>query len=1317
MEAKRLIVVLGMHRSGTSAVTRGLQVMGVELGDRLIPPIEGNNSKGFWEDPDLNTLDVEMLAALDSDWFHLTPIEAKDVEALRNQGYFLRAVELLRQKVGSVAVFGFKDPRVAKLLPFWKEVFNYCNVNVNYVLAIRHPLSVVKSLAKRDGIAEGQSYLLWLGHVITALIGSTGDKRVLVDYDRLMQSPDAELMRISKCIDLEIDPAKLQSYKTEFLDQGLRHTVFEPDDLLLDNACPPIVREVYDALLDVASDKVTFDDQALQNKQSRWSDEFDRLKSPLMLVDRLSKQKLIATQAVTERDGQIASMSQAVAERDGQIASLSQAAAERDGQIASMSQAVAERDGQIASLSQAAAERDGQIASLNQAVTERDGQIAALHNSTSWRMMRPLRAVVHQLKRVRRVAELAMPAIKRGGGLKNTLTKAIQLYWREGLAGIRRGFRIVATSGQVKPTPNSGEFDRNDYAEWIRRYDTLTDETRATLRARIDAFERKPLISVVMPAYNPKPEWLIETIESVRKQIYQNWELCIADDASTNPSIYPILEHYAKEDSRIKVVFREQNGHISEASNSALELATGEWVALLDHDDLLAEHALFWVADAINQHPDARLIYSDEDKIDEASRRFHPYFKCDWNPDLFYSHNLITHLGVYRKDLLNDIGGFRRGLEGAQDYDLALRCIERIKPNQIHHVPRVLYHWRMHAESTAQSADAKPYAMLAGERALNEHFQRKKINANAELIGFAYRVRYALPEKPPLVSLIIPTRNGLELIKQCIESILAKTTYSNYEVLIVDNGSDDPATLEYFDTLKAETRVRVVRDDRPFNYSALNNAAVKLARGEVLGLLNNDLEVISPEWLSEMVSIALQPKLGAVGARLWYPNDTLQHGGVIHGLGGVAGHAHKHLPRGHFGYSMRAQLIQTLSAVTAACLVVKKNVFEEVGGLNEADLQVAFNDVDFCLRVREAGYRNVWTPYAELYHHESATRGYEDTPEKQARFAKEVQYMKQRWGDLLLNDPAYSPNLTLDHEDFSLAWPPRVEILTVPKSARPQQNTQLSRIDKALIMVDRKGLGLEIGPSHNPLAPKKAGFNVRILDHATREELIEKYRGHGVNLDNIEDVDYLWHGEPINELVESGTRFDWIIASHVIEHTTDLVSFLQELSKTLRPNGIISLVIPDKRYCFDYFRPTSTTGEVLQAHSEQRTRHAPGVVFDHYAYAAKLDGNIAWGQNSEGGISLAHTLSEAKLQFETARTSTNYIDVHQWRFTPSSFSLLMRELAQIGLINLTVAHAFDTDGCEFFATLKHGLEAGIDTDQRIELLRRAQAELRAPKMH
>jgi O-antigen biosynthesis protein len=665
-----------------------------------------------------------------------------------------------------------------------------------------------------------------------------------------------------------------------------------------------------------------------------------------------------------------------------------------------------------------------------------DRFIAMLRGLTSWRFAAPLRVLAHQVRRITPHLRSTPRAVRQAGGLWALAGRAIGLYRCEGLGGIKRGLLIFRSLGRK----------RNDYAEWVRRYDRLGDAERMALRAAVAALAKAPLISVVMPVYNPKPKWLIAAIESVRRQIYPHWELCIADDASSDAAIRPILERYAKEDPRIRVVFRERNGHISAASNSALELARGEWVALLDHDDLLAEHALFWVAEAVGRHPEARLIYSDEDKIDAGGWRCDPYFKCDWNIDLFYSHNLITHLGVYQAALLRAIGGFREGFEGAQDYDLALRCLERLGAGAIHHIPRVLYHWRVHSESTAQAATAKPYAMLAGERALNEHLRRRGVAAHAELIGHGYRVRYALPASTPLVSLIIPTRNGMPLIRRCVQSILEKTTYPNYEILIVDNGSDDPATLGYFEAIVSDARVRIVRDDRPFNFSALNNAAVRQAEGVVVGLINDDIEVIMPDWLGEMVSLALQPAIGAVGARLLYPNDTLQHGGIVLGLGGLAAHAHRKAERYGHGYCGRASLLQSFSAVTAACLVIRKAIYEELGGLNEMHLQIAYNDVDFCLRVREAGYRNVWTPYAELYHHESATRGHEDTPEKQARFAREAAYVKARWGPLLLNDPAYSPNLTLDHEDFSLAWPPRVKAMPSQSSSDSQAPREATSI-------------------------------------------------------------------------------------------------------------------------------------------------------------------------------------------------------------------------------------------------------------------------------
>lgn len=567
---------------------------------------------------------------------------------------------------------------------------------------------------------------------------------------------------------------------------------------------------------------------------------------------------------------------------------------------------------------------------------------------------------------------------------------------------------------------------RNNYSEWVKRYDSLDAEKSQSIIKEIQKMSHHPKISIILPVYNPPLELLDQAIQSVRDQLYPNWELCIADDASKSKAVIELLRQHETQDPRIRLILRAENGHISRASNTALSIATGEFVALLDHDDLLPAHALFWVAKAIINHPTAGLIYSDEDKIDRQGKRFSPYFKPDWNQDLFLSHNMIAHLGVYRTTLVRKVNGWRAGFEGAQDYDLALRCVEELKAEDIIHIPRVLYHWRVHKASTSASIDVKSYAIKNGELALNEHLRRRGIAGRAEFVGHGYKVHYFLPETPPLVTLIIPTRNGLQLLRQCVESILQKTNYLNYEILIVDNGSDESETLEYLKELDTHDNINIMKDARPFNYSALNNAAVKVAKGDLIALINNDIEVISPNWLSEMVGLALQPEVGGVGARLLYGDNRLQHGGIVLGIKGVAAHAHKYFPNRHHGYCKRMSLISSFSAVTAACLLIRKKIYNEVGGLNESDLKIAFNDVDFCLKVREAGYRNVWTPFAELYHHESATRGIEDTAEKRARFSQEVQYMQKRWGDKLLTDPAYNPNLTLEAEDFSFAWPPRL---------------------------------------------------------------------------------------------------------------------------------------------------------------------------------------------------------------------------------------------------------------------------------------------------
>ena len=565
------------------------------------------------------------------------------------------------------------------------------------------------------------------------------------------------------------------------------------------------------------------------------------------------------------------------------------------------------------------------------------------------------------------------------------------------------------------------------YEDWIRSYDTLTPADVAEMRRQSESLAHRPLISVIMPVFDTPIDLLRAAIESVRAQVYENWELCIADDCSTNSEVRQILAQFEARDPRIKVVYRAKNGHIAAASNSALELATGEWLALLDHDDLLAPHALYCVADAVSRYPDAQLIYSDEDKIDLSGERSDPYFKCDWNYQLFLGHNLISHLGAYRTETVRLLDGFREGLDGSQDYDLALRVVERISEDQIVHLPYVLYHWRTAPGSTSRGGDEKPYAMEAGERALNEHFERRKIKAKANLIGIGYRVDYELPSHPPLVSIIIPTRNAKNLVQKCITSIQEKTDYKNFEIIVVDNGSDDPDAIEYFSSLADGKRIRIIRDDSPFNYSALNNRAARKAKGTILALVNNDIEVISPDWLTRLVSIAMQPGIGAVGAKLLYPNDTIQHGGVIMGLGGLAWHAHKDFPGSSPGYMARAALTQNFSAVTGACLVVRRDHYWEVGGLNEKDLAVSYNDVDFCLKLTEIGLKNVWTPFAVLYHHESATRGYDTSRKKLMRTNAEKNYMLKIWSEIIERDPAYSPNLTLNQGDFGLAFPPRIE--------------------------------------------------------------------------------------------------------------------------------------------------------------------------------------------------------------------------------------------------------------------------------------------------
>ncbi len=612
------------------------------------------------------------------------------------------------------------------------------------------------------------------------------------------------------------------------------------------------------------------------------------------------------------------------------------------------------------------------------------------------------------------------------GRRRRSINERVRLLARTTVDFLRGGSRRMATRLLSDYRRAMDPSAYSDYSAWQDMYECRDDAWHGAER-HLATLDSLPLVSIIVPTFNTPEPWLRRCIESVQAQVYTAWELCIADDASTDPRVREVLEEYAASDPRVRVTYRSANGHISAASNSAIKSASGEFIALLDHDDELHPMALFEVVLAFQQNPGWEMLFTDEDKIDTSGVRSDPYFKSDWNPDLLLSQNCVCHLTVYRSRHVHEVGGFRVGFEGAQDWDLALRIVERLEPAQIGHVPKVLYHWRMIAGSTATAASEKSYAHEAGRRSVQEHLERMGSGAKVvDTDGSGYfRIVHPLPQERPLVSLLIPTRDRIDLLKQCIDSILERTLYPAYEIIVIDNDSQEQVSKDYFAQIQQDPRIKVLAYPQPFNYSAINNAGARLAKGSVLGLLNNDIEVISPDWLDEMVAHALRPAIGVVGAMLYYPDDTIQHAGVIIGIGGVAGHCYVGMPRGWAGDKSRARLAQNLSAVTAACIVVRRDVFEELDGLDEG-LQVAFNDVDFCLRVRDAGYRNLWTPFAELYHHESASRGYETTPEKVARFNGEIAFMTSRWGESLKYDPYYNVNLSLDSTPFSLAYPPRV---------------------------------------------------------------------------------------------------------------------------------------------------------------------------------------------------------------------------------------------------------------------------------------------------
>lgn len=563
----------------------------------------------------------------------------------------------------------------------------------------------------------------------------------------------------------------------------------------------------------------------------------------------------------------------------------------------------------------------------------------------------------------------------------------------------------------------SGQRDYGNYEDFLKKYGVKEEELA---RQRQEVFENGPCFSIAVPLYQTKEKYLREMIESVQAQTYTNWELCLADGSGREHSLQPVVGEYIAKDKRIKYCLLDSNEGIAGNTNEALKMADGDFVVLTDHDDLLSPEALYQCAKAVQKEPQTDVIYSDEDKVDMSGKKFfEPHFKSDYNIDLLCTMNYICHLFVVRKDVMERAGLFESCYDGAQDHDFILRCTE--KAEHIVHIPKVLYHWRCHAQSTSENPESKLYAFENGCKAVKAHYDRIGIPAEVEQGSFygMYRTHYLWKEQP-LVSILIPNKDHAADLKKCMDSIEEKSTYRNFEFIIVENNSTEEETFAYYKEIEKRDNVRVLYYKEDFNYSRINNFGAKEANGEYVLLLNNDTEMIEPDSIKEMLDVCMRPDVGIVGAKLLYEDNTIQHAGVIIGFGGVAGHAFIGQDRDDNGYFSRIISVQDLSAVTAACLMVRRSVFDEVEGLNE-EFKVAFNDIDFCLKVRKAGYLVVYNPYAQFYHYESKSRGQEDSADKVARFQQEIGLFGERWGELLEHgDPYYNPNLTLDKADFSL---------------------------------------------------------------------------------------------------------------------------------------------------------------------------------------------------------------------------------------------------------------------------------------------------------
>ena len=1253
---KRLIVVLGMHRSGTSTITRAFNVLGVDLGDRLLPPVQVDNAKGYFEDIDLNALNIEMLHALGSDWHCLAPIEPSDVERLHQKGYFLRAVVLLRQKTAKVSIFGFKDPRVAKLLPFWHPVFVYCGFDTGYVLVIRNPLSVAQSLAKRAGFSPEKSYALWLGHVLTSLLHTEEHRRVLVDYDHFLHAPQQDLELIAERLALQIDPQALQHYQSEFLDEGLRHTEYEANDLALDQTCLPLVQELYAELIDVSRDNKQLDNPTFHTRTALWDDEFNRFKLNLRWIDNLSVQIANLNQSIKEHDGEITNLIKTALEQDqnifqksfdpewylkkypdvatagvdpyqhyihhgvpeGRIPSVSPITFIRDALIdhskefnvqlnqtklleaqllhlAEREQAylaqlalaqqkletqqlhLAEREKtytqQLLQIQQTHDEQSCQQAEHVQAlyaqllagrdelqnltnrwtetdkaqalaITQLHRELDAMRTTYSWRWTAPLRSLAALLGKKDSGSFISTPSMVNTEPTSDPFTQLVipgvetpspltpipsntndmivhmplnhisaaaatleELLSRhderfihsayhtllgrapdpEGmryyLARVRAGISKVevlaqlrlSTEGKSRKVKIAGlneaikrhqqlklpligallrlagvrevglgedstftypsELEPKPYDPIGERYQAALTEISSRLKRPADEFStmlEKVKISILMPVYKVPLPFLEKAIESVQYQTYANWELCIVDDGSNDVELAEYLHEIARKDCRIKLEIATNNRGIAGATNAAISMATGDFLAFLDNDDMLTHDALHCIASAIQSHPNVDLVYSDECKIDEHDVPVELFTKPDWSPCTLINCMYTGHLSVYRKSIVEQVGCMRSEYDFSQDYDLALRVSEIT--SRVRHVDRILYGWRMIAGSGAQGD--KPYARATNIAALQDAAIRRGISGEAVAEPTANHLRVSLAAMTQKVSIVIPSDN-LKNIQNTIDTINANTRYQNYEIIVVTNSGLIKALIRK----NLPSGILLVPFDQEFNFSAKCNVGAKQASGDIIVFFNDDVRVVSKDWIEMILECFFHPGVGIVGPKLLYENHLIQHAGMVTGVRGLVGTAFHCLPHEtskHFG---AAQWMREVSLICGACLAIRSDVFELVDGFDAVNAPISHSDVDLCFRVRDAGYTCLYTPHATLIHIGHMSIGETEKAEALKHVVRKKDksdiFLLRQWGHHTSYDPYFPPAMRdILYHDSPETWQLHANVPPAPAGGK-----------------------------------------------------------------------------------------------------------------------------------------------------------------------------------------------------------------------------------------------------------------------------------------